>query len=82
MIAFDKKNMNSIRLLTAYHNQCMGCHDAMQLKKGSSIQFAEGDRCVDCHKKKVGAPVEITKVRNQKVYEQNKKIILNKWRPE
>ena len=82
MIAFDKKNMNSIRLLTAYHNQCMGCHDAMQLKKGSSIQFVEGGRCVACHKKKAGAPAELTKARNQKVYEQNKNIILNKWRPE
>ena len=82
MIAYDKEDLNAVRLLTAYHNQCMGCHDAMKLKKGSSIQFAEGDRCAACHKKKAKGPAELTAVKNQNVYNQNKKIILNNWRPD
>jgi NADH pyrophosphatase NudC (nudix superfamily) len=82
MIAYDRKNPSAIRLLTAYHNQCMGCHDAMKLEKGSSIQFGEGDRCIDCHKKKVKGPAEITAMKNQNVYKQNKKTVLQDWRPD
>ncbi len=55
MIAYDREHLNSIKLLTAYHNQCMGCHDAMKLEKGSSTQFGKGGRCDVCHKKKAGA---------------------------
>ena len=82
MIAYDKEDLNAVRLLTAYHNQCMGCHDAMKIKKGNSTQFVEGGRCAACHKKKTGGPTEITAIKNQNVYNQNKKIILNKWRPD
>jgi predicted CXXCH cytochrome family protein len=82
MIASDREHLNAVKLLTAYHNQCMGCHDAMKVEKGSSTQFGKDGRCDACHKKKVGAPAEITKARNQNVYEQNKKLILNKWRPD
>ncbi len=82
MVAYDRKNTKAIRLLTAYHNQCMGCHDAMKIEKGSSVQFGEGDRCADCHKKKAEAPAEITKMKNQNVYNQNKKLILQNWTPE
>jgi predicted CXXCH cytochrome family protein len=81
MIAYDKKNLNSIRLLTAYHNQCVGCHDAMKLEKGSSLSFAEGDRCEACHRKKDDGPAEITKLKNENVVRQNTKNILNVWRP-
>jgi hypothetical protein len=81
MISYNKKNMNSMRLVTAYHNQCMGCHNAMGLEKGSSINFAEGDRCEACHKKKDDGPAEITKVKNDNVVRQNTKNILNVWRP-
>ena len=82
MIAYDKEDLNAVRLLTAYHNQCMGCHDEMKIKKGSSTQFVEGGRCAICHKKKAAGPAEITKTKNQNVYNQNKKLILNEWRPD
>jgi len=82
MIVSDSEHLNAVKLVTAYHNQCMGCHDAMKLEKGSSMHFGKGGRCEACHKKKVKAPAEITKSKNQNVYEQNKKIILNKWRPD
>jgi hypothetical protein len=82
MIAYDGEHMNAIQLLTAYHNQCMGCHDAMKLEKGSSTHFDKGSRCDACHKKKAGFTAEITKSKNQNVYKQNKNLILNKWRPE
>jgi hypothetical protein len=82
-IAYDRGKMSSVRLLTAYHNQCVGCHDSMQLETAVSKSFGKGDRCVDCHeKKKSGAPARITEKDNDNVAKQNKKTILNKWRPE
>jgi hypothetical protein len=81
MTGYDKKNLNSVRLLTAYHTQCVGCHDAMQLEKGSSMNLAAGDRCAACHKKKADGPAEITELKNENVVKQNTKIILNVWRP-
>ena len=82
MIAYDRDHLNSIRLLTAYHQQCMGCHDKMNIEKGNSTQFADGDRCVACHEKKVDAPAEITDVKNENVVRQNSQLILNVWKPE
>jgi hypothetical protein len=82
MVSYDRENLNRTRLLSAYHRQCMGCHDAMQLKKGNSMKFEEGGRCVSCHKRKAGGPPEITKVKNAKVFKQNTTNILNAWHPE
>jgi len=77
MIAADKGNLNDVRLLTAYHNQCMGCHDKMGIDKGNS----GGDRCTACHKRKAGAVAEMTQIKNQSVVKQNKTTILNVWHP-
>lgn len=41
---FDEKNMDRPGLLAAYHQQCMTCHEQMELEKPAS--------CTDCHKKK------------------------------
>lgn len=81
MVDYDKKNLNEVRLLTAYHNQCMGCHDKMGIEKGSSVAAEEGDRCAACHKKKAGGPAEITAVKNDTVVKQNTMRSLNAWRP-
>lgn len=63
-VAPDLQNLQKVRLLTAYHNQCMGCHDAMKLEKGSKLRSKEGDRCADCHKRKKKGPESITSVNN------------------
>jgi hypothetical protein len=63
-VAIDLQALQKVRLLTAYHNQCMGCHDAMQLDKGSKLRSKEGDRCADCHKRKEKGPEAITSVKN------------------
>ncbi len=73
MIAYDREHMNKIRLLTAYHRQCLGCHERMAMEKGR--------KCSDCHKQKVGGPTEITRIKNVNVVKQNKETILNNWRP-
>ncbi|MFH1075325.1 MAG: cytochrome c3 family protein, partial [Pseudomonadota bacterium] len=44
--AFDANTMFRPGLKAAYHNQCMGCHKAMQLEK--PIDTA----CVECHKER------------------------------
>ena len=63
-IAFDPQNLNKVRLLTAYHNQCMGCHEQMETEKGRIMEFGEGDRCAVCHKEKKERPKSITSVKN------------------
>lgn len=73
MIAYDKEHLNNVRLLSAYHRQCLGCHDKMSLEKGR--------KCSDCHKKKKGGPAEITHGKNENVVMQNKETILNVWKP-
>jgi Class III cytochrome C family len=79
MAGYDSGRLSSIRLLTAYHNQCMGCHDKMGIEKGNSVIFKEGDRCAACHKKKTGGPTEITRIKNENVVKQNTHNILNVW---
>jgi len=79
MIGYDGGRLGSIRLLTAYHNQCMGCHDKMGIEKGNSVIFKEGDRCAACHKKKLGGPTEITQIKNDNVVRQNTHNTLNVW---
>jgi len=46
-INFDAKNMNRPRLLAIYHQQCMGCHTKMEVRKTG---------CTDCHKRKAVQP--------------------------
>jgi hypothetical protein len=77
----EPRSLNKTTLLSAYHRQCMGCHDKMGIEKGSSVIFKEGERCGACHKKKVIGPAEITKLKNENVVRQNTEIILNVWRP-
>ena len=79
MIGYDRGRLSSIRLLTAYHNQCMGCHDKMGIEKGNSVIFKEGDRCAACHKKKTEGPAEITHIKNDNVVKQNTHNTLNVW---
>jgi hypothetical protein len=81
MIDCDKKNLNDVNLLTAYHYQCVGCHDKMGIQKGSSMADREGDRCAACHKKKPGGPAETTAIKNGTVVKQNTVRSLNTWRP-
>jgi hypothetical protein len=49
-LTFDVQNMNRPRLLAAYHRQCLGCHERMQLKQTG---------CKDCHEEKVEVPAAI-----------------------
>lgn len=49
-LTFDVRNMNRPRLLAAYHRQCLGCHERMQLKQTG---------CKDCHEEKAEVPVGI-----------------------
>lgn len=72
-IVSDPKSLNRTTLLSAYHRQCLGCHEKMMLDKGQ--------KCADCHKKKEDGPSEITSVKNENVVRQNKEVILNVWRP-
>jgi hypothetical protein len=74
MTAYDRQNLNKIRLLSAYHSQCLGCHEKMVLEKGR--------KCTECHKAKSGAPKKIITMKNEKVVKQNNSIIINEWRPE
>ncbi len=73
MTAYDKQNLNKTRLLSAYHRQCLGCHEKMELEKGR--------KCKECHKEKLGGPTEITHIKNDNVVKQNKNVIINVWRP-
>ncbi|MGE5840079.1 MAG: sulfate respiration complex hexadecaheme cytochrome HmcA [Deltaproteobacteria bacterium] len=41
---FDEANLMKPGLLGAYHQQCMGCHEAMEIKKPKE--------CVECHKER------------------------------
>ena len=82
MVSYDRQNLNKTGLLSAYHRQCLGCHDHMKLAKGSSFEFGKGDRCADCHKRKPGAPAEMTKMKNDRVVNQNTHNIINVWRPD
>lgn len=43
-IYFDPKNLNKPRLISAYHRQCIKCHEKMELTKGR--------KCEECHKEK------------------------------
>jgi hypothetical protein len=49
-ISFDSQDMNRPRLQAAYHQECKGCHDRMQLK---------AVECKDCHKEKAVLPANI-----------------------
>jgi len=49
-LTFDVQNMNRPRLLAAYHRQCLGCHERMQLKQTA---------CRDCHEEKAEVPAGI-----------------------
>lgn len=49
-ISFNPVNPNKLRLQSAYHIQCIGCHDFMKLKKPTH-------RCSDCHKEKKPRPI-------------------------
>ncbi len=73
MTAYDKQNLNKVRLLSAYHRQCLGCHEKMELDKGR--------KCSECHKEKAGGPAEITRIKNDHVVKQNTTNIINEWRP-
>jgi len=74
MTAYDKQNLNKTKLLSAYHRQCLGCHEKMELEKGR--------KCTECHKVKAGGPAEMTHSKNDRVVKQNKNNILNVWKPE
>ncbi|MBE0425928.1 MAG: hypothetical protein IBX72_04675 [Nitrospirae bacterium] len=50
-ISFDRQNMNRPRLVAAYHGQCIGCHEYMELEKARE--------CKDCHKEKEVRPTDI-----------------------
>lgn len=80
-ITSEHRNLDKVALLSAYHRQCIGCHDKMGIEKGNSISFKEGDRCAACHKKKVSGPTDIAVIKNDNVVKQNTKNILNVWRP-
>ena len=43
---FDAKKLDRPGLMAAYHQQCMDCHDKMQLEKPVATD------CIACHKKK------------------------------
>lgn len=43
-VTFDRQNRNKPKLVAAYHNQCIGCHEKMELEKGR--------KCEECHKEK------------------------------
>lgn len=81
MTASGQGHLSDVRLLSAYHNQCMGCHDKMGIDKGSNATLKGGDRCAACHKKKAGAAADITQIKNQSVVKQNTTTILNVWHP-
>jgi hypothetical protein len=50
-LSFDTQNLNRPRLLAAYHRQCMGCHEKMNIDKAM--------KCADCHKEKNLQPKNI-----------------------
>jgi hypothetical protein len=54
-LTFDGQNMNRPRLLAAYHRQCLGCHERMQLKQTG---------CRDCHEEKADVPAGILSLRD------------------
>jgi hypothetical protein len=47
-MTFDRQNRNRPKLIAAYHGQCMGCHNHMELEKAR--------KCEECHKKKAVSP--------------------------
>jgi len=47
---FNPVNPNKLKLQSAYHVQCIGCHDNMRLEKPTH-------RCSDCHKEKSPRPL-------------------------
>jgi hypothetical protein len=73
MVADDKGALNRTKLVSAYHRQCLGCHEKMEMTKGR--------KCLECHKAVAGKPAEITQVKNQGAVKQNTSTILNVWRP-
>jgi hypothetical protein len=68
-----EQNLNRTKLLSAYHGQCLGCHEKMEMTKGR--------KCLECHKAVTGTPSERMQVKNQGAVEQNTSTILNVWRP-
>lgn len=63
-----------VKLISAYHIGCLGCHKKMELKKGI--------KCVECHKEPPIKFKEIVTEKNWKTIEKNKKDILQVWHPE
>uniref|UniRef100_A0A7V4N3J4 Class III cytochrome C domain-containing protein n=1 Tax=Thermodesulfobacterium geofontis TaxID=1295609 RepID=A0A7V4N3J4_9BACT len=47
---FNPVNPNKLKLQSAYHVQCISCHDNMRLEKPTH-------RCTDCHKEKSPRPL-------------------------
>jgi len=54
-VAYDPEKLNKTKLLSAYHRQCLGCHEMMDLEKGR--------KCSECHKEKK-EPKSITSIKN------------------
>lgn len=50
-ISFDPLNLNRPRLQAVYHNQCIKCHEYMELEKPR--------KCTECHEEKKVRPKEI-----------------------
>jgi len=73
MVSEGMQNPGKIRLLAAYHGQCLGCHAKMDIDSGK--------KCEDCHKKNERGTSEITQIKNTNVVKQNTSKILNMWRP-
>ncbi len=50
-VSFDVQNMNRPKLVAAYHRQCIGCHEYMNLEKPKE--------CKECHKEKEVRPKDV-----------------------
>jgi hypothetical protein len=73
MADYDKRNLNKTNLLSAYHRQCQGCHEKMELAKGR--------KCSECHEANKKGPSAITQIKNRNVVRQNTTAVLNVWHP-
>lgn len=73
MVADDRMNLNRTKLLSAYHRQCLGCHEKMEM--------TQARKCLECHEASAGGAAEIVQFRNESVVKQNTTTMLNVWRP-
>ncbi|MFA5823518.1 MAG: cytochrome c3 family protein [Thermodesulfovibrionales bacterium] len=73
MVDYDKQNLNKTSLLSAYHRQCQGCHEKMDISKGR--------KCSECHEANKKGPSAITQIKNRNVVRQNTTSMLNVWHP-